>query len=106
MNALPLSEQALLLTTMAHEARLVRLALDDPQESAQKLARDFEQAIEQAIDADVPAEAIDARRAIEAALIGLQAAGLKVDASLSAMEIEGVLGTARLPVLTAVVQRG
>lgn len=102
-DTLDLSGQALLIARLAHEARLVRIAWDGAGAAAQGIAQRFERALESAMDADEPPEAIAARGELRTVLEEIRAAGLRVEASLSAMDVDGILGGASLAVLTAVL---
>lgn len=95
------SEQAATLARLAHDARLVRMAVQDGHPAAKAAVDRLEQALEQAVDADTPPEAFAARAELEAVLGELQAAGIKVEAELSDMEVDGILGAMKMMVLTA-----
>lgn len=102
-HALDLSEQSLLIARLAHEARLVRIAWDGAGAAAQGIAQRFERALEAAMDADEPPEALAARSELRAVLEDIRTAGLRVEPSLSAMDVDGILGGASLAVLSAVL---
>jgi DNA-binding GntR family transcriptional regulator len=99
-------KQAALLARLAQEARLVRMAVEDGQPALPALADRLEQALEQAVDADAPAEAGAAQGALHEVLTELHTAGFIVQAELSQMEVDGLLGATYWPVLTATVSRG
>ena len=102
-DALDPSAQSLVIARLAHEARLVRIAWDGAGAAAQGIAQRFERALESAMDADEPPEAIAARSELRTVLEEIRAAGLRVEPSLSAMDVDGILGGASLAVLTAVL---
>lgn len=95
--------QAERLAALAQEARLLEFALEGDGDAARRLATDLESAIENAMDAETPVELMQACTAIEAALSEVLASGMRLSAQMTDMEVDGVLGTARMPVLTAVL---
>ena len=95
--------QAKHLAALAREARLLEFALRGDGEEARVLADEFEAALERAMEAELPEELTNACTDIEAALLRVVRSGMRLSAQLTAMEIEGVLGVARMPVLTAVL---
>ena len=97
------ARQAEYLASLAREARLLEFALEGDGDAARRLAADLESALENAMDAESPAELTQACTAIEAALGEVLASGMRLSAQMTDMEVDGVLGTARMPVLTAVL---
>jgi hypothetical protein len=97
------ARQAEYLASLAREARLLEFALEGDGVAARQLAVDLESALENAMDAESPAELTQACTAIEAALGEVLARGMRLSAEMTDMEVDGVLGTARMPVLTAVL---
>lgn len=97
------ARQAEYLASLAREARLLEFALDGDGDAARRLAADLESALENAMDAESPAELTQACTAIETALSKVLAGGMRLSAQMTDMEVDGVLGTARMPVLTAVL---
>jgi hypothetical protein len=95
--------QAERLVALAREARLLEFALEGDGADAGRLASALEEALERAMDAESDEEVNDARAAIENALGALLQSGMRLSAQMSDMSIDGVLGTARMPVLTAVL---
>lgn len=94
------------LLALAGEARLLEFGLDlEGSPEAEPLGRAIEAALEQAMDADSDEELRAAEAALCAALQAAQNAGLRLSAELGALDVEGVLGTRRMPVLSAVVAR-
>jgi hypothetical protein len=97
------ARQAAYLASLAGEARLLEFALEGDGDAARRLAADLESALENAMDAESPAELTQACTAIETALGEVLARGMRLSAEMTDMAVEGVLGTARMPVLTAVL---
>ncbi len=97
------SSQAEHLVALAREARLLEFALEGESEIARRLASSLETALEQAMDAESPDEVMQACASIEAALDQIVDNGMQLSAQMADMEVDGVLGTARMPVLTAVL---
>ena len=97
------ARQAEHLAALAREARLLEFALQGEDDAARRLAADLESALENAMDAESPVELSQACTAIEAALGEVLARGMRLSAQMTDMEVDGVLGTARMPVLTAVL---
>jgi hypothetical protein len=97
------ADRADLLTALAQEARLLEFGLDGDGEDARGVAAAMEDALTGAMDADSADELDHARNAIDTVLARLTGLGLRLTAHLDDIEIGGVLGKARMPVLTAVV---
>jgi hypothetical protein len=95
--------QAARLARLAHDARLLEFALCGDSDEARELAARLETALEDALDAEGPEDLARASRVLESALRDVTRLGLQLSAELSDMEIDGVLGRARMPVLTAVL---
>lgn len=95
--------QAERLVALAQEARLLEFALEGESDIGRKLAILLESALEQAMDAESPNELTEACSSIGAALGQIVDNGMKLSAQMADMEVDGVLGTARMPVLTAVL---
>jgi len=96
-------DQADHLTALAHEARLLEFGLDGDGDAARSLAADLKTALATAMDADSPGELTQARAVIDRLLVRLVNEGMRLSAEMTDMEVEGLLGVARLPVLTAVL---
>jgi hypothetical protein len=94
--------QAALLVKVAQEARLLHLSLGDSRREA-AVARDLESALEGAIVASPGAEADDAAGHLVDVLRRTCALGLQIRAEISDVEVDGALGLARLPLLSAVL---
>lgn len=97
------ARQAEYLASLAREARLLEFALEGDGDAARRLAADLESALENAMDAESPAELTQACAALETALGEVLASGMRLSAEMTDMAVEGVLGTTRMPVLTAVL---
>jgi hypothetical protein len=91
------------LTALAHEARLLEFGLEGDGEAARGFASELEGALTNAMDADSADELTQARNAIDSVLERLIAHGMRITAHLTDIEVGGVLGMARMPVLTAVL---
>jgi hypothetical protein len=103
LDALEPDMQAQMLAHFAQQARLVRTALADDRRDADAVAAGFQRALGQAMDADADAETQAALRYLSATLRDARQAGLKLSARVEELQLDGVLGTQRLPVLTAVL---
>lgn len=97
------ARQAARLVALAREARLLEFALKGEGDAACSLASDIEAALEQAMEAESPDDLLRACSALEAALSRVMENGMQLSAQMTDMEVDGVLGTARMPVLTAVL---
>lgn len=97
------ARQAEHLAALAREARLLEFALQGDSAAARLLAVDVEAALEQAMDAESPDELVKAISGIEAVLQQVIDGGMRLSAQMADIEVDGVLGTARMPVLTAVL---
>ncbi len=95
--------QAERLVALAQEARLLEFALEGESDIGRKLAILLETALEQAMDAESPNEVTEACSSIGAALDQIVDNGMQLSAQMANMEVDGVLGSARMPVLTAVL---
>jgi hypothetical protein len=91
------------LTALAHEARILEFGLLGEGTEARGLASDLEGALTYAMDADSATELTEARNAIGAVLERLNGLGMRLTANLSEVELDGILGKARMPVLSAVL---
>ena len=95
--------QAKHLAALAREARLFEFALLGDGEEARALAGEVEAALERAMEAESPEELTKACTDIETVLLRVVRSGMRLSAQMTDMAVEGVLGTARMPVLTAVL---
>lgn len=96
-------KQAERLAMYAREARFLEFALQGESAGARRVAADLERALERAMDADTPAELQQSCDAIRDVLCIAFREGLRLKAQMSDMDVDGVLGTTRMPVLTAVL---
>ena len=106
LSALPALDpmsQAELLTRLAQQARLLRMALSGDRGDATTVACSFERALFVAMDAEAQHESELARLQLASVLADARNAGLTVSASVEELELDGVLGAQRLPVLTTVL---
>jgi DNA repair ATPase RecN len=94
------------LAALAREARLLEFALKGDSDDSRTLATELEHALESAMDAESPDEISQACAALENALGEVVNRGMQLTAEMTEMEVDGVLGRARLPVLTAVLTTG
>lgn len=98
------ANQADQLTALACEARLLEFGLEgDGDAAARCLATDLECALSTAMDAESPDELTQARKAIDSALKQVLKLGMHLSAQMTDIEVDGILGKARMPVLTAVL---
>jgi hypothetical protein len=98
------ANQADQLTALAQEARLLEFGLEgDGDDAARSLASDLESALSTAMDAESPDELTQARTAIDTVLSRVVSLGMRLSAQMTDIEVDGILGTARMPVLTAVL---
>lgn len=97
------SGQAARLARLAHEARFLEFALEGDGPAWRALAAELESALEAAMDADGPDELAQASDAIEAALGEVTRLGMRLSVELSDAEVDGILGRAKMPVLSAVL---
>lgn len=95
--------QAERLAMLAREARLLEFALQGDGAEGRRVAADLERALERAMDADTPTELQQSCEAIKAALDVAFRQGMTLFAQMTDMDVEGVLGTTRMPVLTTVL---
>lgn len=102
LSLLAPASQADLLLRVAQEARLLHLALDG-RCNEPMLARDLERALNGAMDAEPGAEADDAADRLVDVIQHAHRHGLRIKAEVSEVEVDGVLGACRLPVLSAVL---
>lgn len=92
------------LAVLAREARLLEFAVDGNSEDTRQLAGDLEAALENAMDADSAEELRQASVALQAVLGDVLGQGMQFSAEMTDLEVDGVLGRSRMPVLTAVLR--
>lgn len=95
--------QAARLARLAREARLLEFALEGDRDDARELAVRLESALEAAMDAEGNDELATASEQLEVVLHAVAERGLRLSAQMTDMDVDGVLGRARMPVLTAVL---
>lgn len=96
-------QQAQHLVALARQARLLEFALDGHDDAGQRLAAEIEAALERAMEAESGAELTDACAAVESSLAAVAGSGMRLSVQMADVPVEGVLGTALMPVLTAVL---
>ena len=92
------------LAVLAREARLLEFAVDGNSEDTRQLAGDLEAALENAMDADSAEELRQASVALQVVLGEVLGQGMQFSAEMTDLEVDGVLGRSRMPVLTAVLR--
>jgi hypothetical protein len=97
------TRQAERLAALAREARLLEFGLEGDTESARRLATELKAALEQAMDAEAPGDLTTACSSLKAVLEQIVRNGMQLSAQMDDMEVDGVLGRSRMPVLTAVL---
>jgi hypothetical protein len=100
--AVDASGQALILTLLARKARLLEFALHGESDRELDAAGELRQALERAMDAD---ESEPVEQGLEHALGKVYDAGLRMTTRLNEIAVDGILGRAKLPVLTTVLAR-
>ena len=97
------ARQAEYLAMLAQEARLLEFSLEAEDTESRRIGDRLQRALESALDADGPDEAEVARGELEEVLTGARAAGLRLSAQLSEVDVDGILGTMKMRVLSAVL---
>ncbi len=97
------AKQAEYLAMLAQDARLLEFSLGAEDRNSRSIGDRLQRALEHAIDAEGPDEARGARDELEAVLVGARDAGLHLSAELGEMDVDGVLGTMKLRVLSTVL---
>lgn len=97
------ARQAEYLAMLAQEARLLEFSLEAEDSASTRIGDRLQRALEHAIDAEGPDEARGARHELEEVLTGAREAGLRLSASLSEVDVDGVLGTMTMRVLSTVL---
>lgn len=97
------ARQAEYLAMLAQEARLLEFSLEGEDSESRRIGDRLQRALESAFDADGPDEAEGARDELEEALNGARAAGLRLSARLSEVDVDGILGTMKMRVLSTVL---
>ena len=97
------AKQAEYLAMLAQEARLLEFSLGGEDSESRSIGDRLQRALESAIDADGPEEARGARNELEEVLVGARHAGLQLTAEIGEMDVDGVLGTMKMRVLSTVL---
>ena len=97
------AKQAEYLAMLAQEARLLQFSLEAEDSDSRRIGDGLQRALERAIDAEGPEEARGAQRELEQVLTGARAAGMQLSASLDEMDVDGILGTMKMRVLSTVL---
>lgn len=97
------AKQAEYLAMLAQEARLLQFSLQGEDSESRRIGDRLQRALEQAIDADGPDEAEGAQRALEQVLTGAREAGMQLSAEIGEVDVDGVLGTMKMRVLSTVL---
>lgn len=102
-NGLEPAKQAEYLAMLAQDARLLQFSLEGEDSESRRIGDRLQRALEQAIDADGPDEAEGAQRELEEVLTGARAAGMQLSAEIGEVDVDGVLGTMKMRVLSTVL---
>jgi hypothetical protein len=97
------AKQAEYLSLLAQDARLLQFSLQGEDAESRRIGDRLQRALELAIDADGPDEADCAQRELEQALTGARAAGMQLSAEIGEVDVDGVLGTMKMRVLSTVL---
>jgi hypothetical protein len=97
------ARQADYLAMLAQEARLLEFSLEGKDPDSVRIGDRLQRALESALDADGPDEARGARDELEAVLNGARDAGLRLSAHLTEVDVDGILGTMKMRVLSTVL---
>lgn len=97
------ARQAEYLAMLAQEARLLEFSLGGEDSHARSIGDRLQRALERALDAEGPEEAQGARDELEDVLAGARNAGLHLSAELGEIDVDGVLGTMKMRVLSTVL---
>lgn len=101
--ALEPAKQAEYLAMLAQDARLLQFSLAAADPESSRIGDRLQRALERAIDAEGPEEENSARYELERVLTGAREAGLSLSAELGEVDVDGVLGTMKMRVLTTVL---
>jgi hypothetical protein len=102
-NGLEPAKQAEYLAMLAQDARLLQFSLEGEDSESRRIGDRLQRALEQAIDAEGPDEAEGAQRELEQVLTGARAAGMQLSAEIGEVDVDGVLGTMKMRVLSTVL---
>ena len=97
------ARQAEYLAMLAQEARLLEFSLEAEDSESRRIGHRLQRALESALDADGPDETAGAREELEEVLTGARDAGLRLSAHLGEVDVDGILGTMKMRVLSTVL---
>ena len=97
------ARQAEHLAMLAQEARLLEFSLEGEDSESRRIGDRLQRALESALDADGPDETESARDELEEALTSARDAGLRLSARLGEVDVDGILGTMKMRVLSTVL---
>jgi hypothetical protein len=97
------AKQAEYLAMLAQDARLLQFSLQGEDSESRRIGDRLQRALEQAIDADGPDETEGAQRELEEVLTGAREAGMQLSAEIGEVDVDGVLGTMKMRVLSTVL---
>ncbi|MGB2815966.1 MAG: hypothetical protein WBC37_01975 [Burkholderiaceae bacterium] len=97
------AKQAEYLAMLAQDARLLQFSLQGEDSESRRIGDRLQRALEQAIDAEGPDETDDAQRELEQVLAKARAAGMQLSAEIGEVDVDGVLGTMKMRVLSTVL---
>ncbi len=97
------AKQAEYLAMLAQEARLLEFSLAGEDTKSATIGDRLQRALEHAMDAEGPDEARGARDELEEILCGAREAGMQLSAKIGEVDIDGVLGTMKMRVLSTVL---
>jgi len=97
------ARQAEYLAMLAQEARLLEFSLEGEDSESRRIGDLLQRALESALDADGPDQTESARGELEEALTGARDAGLRLSARLGEVDVDGILGTMKMRVLSTVL---
>lgn len=97
------AKQAEYLAMLAQEARLLEFSLEAEDRDSTRIGDRLQRALERAIDAEGPDETSGARSELEEVLNGAREAGLLLSAQLGEVDVDGILGTMKMRVLSTVL---
>ncbi|MGZ8253561.1 MAG: hypothetical protein ACXWVT_01820 [Burkholderiaceae bacterium] len=97
------AKQAEYLAMLAQEARLLHFSLAGEDSDCLRIGDGLQRALEHAIDADGPDETLGAQRELEQVLTGARLAGMQLSAEIGEVDVDGVLGTMKMRVLSTVL---
>ncbi|MGZ9031582.1 MAG: hypothetical protein ACXW2G_09420 [Burkholderiaceae bacterium] len=97
------TKQAEYLAMLAQDARLLQFSLEGEDPESRRIGDRLQRALEQAIDAEGPDQAETAQRELERVLAGARQAGMQLSAEIGEVDVDGVLGTMKMRVLSTVL---